>query len=278
MKNYLSDKAREWRYRADDYDPTTYRDPDFSDTEGSKELYSDLLAFVDIQQETMGIRPFGRCPSMQSTGTYYRLVASDFAEEKRFGSDYIGPSRSWAEGFEDIAGARFSRERVGEFLTWSRTLGGHMLWPSRKNSINQQRGGWYTYDRIDLTLEEIRNWMFHPDAKSLYKPSLRFAIELDKDWFNLFKQENDCSPQEWFASFVSFFQLEGYTNDNYEVMSLTHNSTDAILERSGCLLSASYPLSDTYADTIGNYSQYVSNQKAIVVQRTHSMERILEKG
>ncbi len=277
MKNYLSTKEQDWEYRAADYDPDTYVDPDLGTTEGSKELYQDLLAFVRVQQEALGIMPFGAEPSMYCAGGYYRLASDDPSLDVLFGSDYIGPSRSWAQGFGDKEpGARFGNRRTGNFLTWSRTLGGHMLWPSPScNSINQQRGGRAICDRIDLTLGEILHWMSDPSSDAHYKRSLRQAIEQQTAWFSRFKPSEECTPQEWFRSFVDFFLLQGYVDAEYEVMSLTSNPTDAIRQRMGKTVDECSEGSGIYEETIGSFPQYVANQQAVILQRTKAMEAVL---
>ncbi len=274
MKNYLSTREKGWEYSTTDYDPETYADPDISMTEGSKELYCDLLALIKAQQEALGITPFGAEPSMYSAGGYYRLVSGNPVFKTPFGSDYIGPSRSWAQGFgEKELGARFGNRETGEFLTWSRTLGGHMLWPSPShNSINQQRGGRTICDRVDLTLEEIRCWMLDLSSGALYKPALRNAIELQVSWFKGFKPRKDCSAQEWFKSFVDFFFLQGYVNAKYEVMSLTMNSADTIAHRAGISLNSCREGGSVYEETITHFPQYVANQKIVILQRTNAME------
>lgn len=277
MKNYLSTKEWNWEYRAAEYDRDTYVDPDFGTTEGSKELYGDLLAFVKAQQTALGITPFGAKPSMYCAGGYYRLSSDDPSLDAPFGSDYIGPSRSWAQGFGDNEpGARFGNRETGDFLTWSRTLGGHMLWPSpSRNSINQQRGGRTICDRIDLTLGEILHWMSNPSSDALYKRFLRRAIEQQAAWFARFKPSEECAPHEWFKSFVDFFLLQGYVDAEYKVMSLTSNPTHAIRLRTGSTLDECSERSSIYEETIGSFRQYVANQQAVILQRTKAMEAVL---
>lgn len=121
-------------------------------------------------------------------------------------SDYIGPSAYWAN---DIG---ILDEEIGEYLKVTRTIGGHLIWPSKsvytgewifnkktsnmeqeKKSINTARSGKKGfYDRIDLTLLDLKNWY---DTKSC---KLKIFFDANKEWLDIFV----C-----FSSFIDFFLL-----------------------------------------------------------------------
>lgn len=133
-------------------------------------------------------------------------------KERRYGSDYIGPSWNWAR-----RAYQFTDEEIGEGLKRTRLLGGHMLWLRKTPSINTKKGGKGIYDRIDLCLDEIKNAYEHEfEGKSKHKQSLWKEICEEKEWFELFGR--GCKG---FPNFINFFLLDDYVNENYDVISLS---------------------------------------------------------
>lgn len=140
------------------------------------------------------------------------------------GTDYIGPSVNWAKtsllpnkyvfGISDL---NMSDDEIINFLTISRTIGGHLVFPrwiSERNSdfinssINKERGGKDMYfDRFDLTLFAIKSWYEGGPKERLGK-----VIEKNRLWFEQFGN---------FEGFINYFKLNDFVNGNYEIYDLT---------------------------------------------------------
>ncbi len=140
------------------------------------------------------------------------------------GTDYIGPSVNWAKtsllpkkyvfGISDL---NMSDDEIINFLTISRTIGGHLAFPrwireSNKDfinsSINMERGGKGTYfDRFDLTLFSIKSWYERDSTEHLGE-----VIEENRLWFEQFGN---------FEIFINYFKLNDFVNGNYEIYDLT---------------------------------------------------------
>lgn len=93
-----------------------------------------------------------------------------------------------------------------EFKHIVRTIGGHIVFPAHKKNgftINQARGvNRKISDRFDLTLECIR--LFYLNKQS----PLFNVISRYEDFFTLFVN---------FESYINFFLLHDFVNENYEV-------------------------------------------------------------
>ncbi len=107
------------------------------------------------------------------------------------------------------------------FLHKSYTIGGEIIFPARKNSINQMRGcNQKISDRFDLTLECIRR--FYKNEQS----PLSATLEKDKNFFDLFVD---------FKGYVQFFFLDDLVSDDYEKVNLwldNENFTKSALPQS----------------------------------------------
>lgn len=108
-------------------------------------------------------------------------------EKRTYGSDYIGPSWNYAR-----SEFNFSDLEIAQGLKETGFLGGHTLWPRKTNSINNAKGGYGIYDRIDLCLDEIKNaYLQDFTGEAKHKNQLWNVICEDKEWFLLFGEGKD---------------------------------------------------------------------------------------
>ena len=194
-------------FRPDDYNgkqdkvgDMKYRDPDSA----SIRLYADLC---DIWSQS----PF----EFKVCSGQYLNLEDQFG--RRYSSDWIGPSRYWAMtvGMTDT--------EIGKYLKEARTIGGHVLWPVHPiPTLNTSRGGAGSlYDRIDLTLYEIQQ--YYLGKPSCFSSSFRKQIEKDCWFFDALKiSENDTI--ENFISYIDFWKLNPFVDDDYQVISLPNSS------------------------------------------------------
>lgn len=169
---------------------------------------------------------------------------------------YIGASVYWA------VKAGFSEDEIIDFLRISRTLGGHIVFPRGENShityrfpankfgkehpitMNNSRGGEKGYyDRFDLTLFAIKRLF---ENKEISNKLMEKAWSNYSDWFDLFRKENNG-----FKTFVDFFKLNDFVDNDYEVYDLTTYDIDTndynILENDYAWIP----------DTLTDYRKYV---------------------
>ena len=145
------------------------------------------------------------------SGTYY-LSWKDF----RFGSDSI------------IVSFRYERYRAmietimnqlpdyksfyEDFLHKTYTIGGMIIFPKHRNSINQNKGtNKLISDRWDLTLECIRR--FYINERS----PLSDILEKDRNFFELF-----CD----FKGYVDYFFLQDCVSDDYSSVKIWYGNGD----------------------------------------------------
>lgn len=84
----------------------------------------------------------------------------------------------------------------------SYTIGGMIIFPQRRNSINQIRGtNLQIRDRIDLTIECIRRYYNHEESP------MSWCLEKDKEFFNLFVD---------FKGYIDFFFLQDIVSEDYK--------------------------------------------------------------
>jgi hypothetical protein len=96
------------------------------------------------------------------------------------------------------------REFVENFLHQTYTIGGEIIFPKHKNSINQARGtNPQICDRFDLTLECIRRYYSGQNSP------LSTVVATDKDFFDLFID---------FKGYVDFFLLQDLVSKDYSVI------------------------------------------------------------
>ena len=90
---------------------------------------------------------------------------------------------------------------IEDFTRKSYTIGGVIIFPKMKGSINQARGcNPLICDRFDLTLECIRKYYNHENSP-MYEVLLK-----NKDFFDLFVD---------FKGYVDYFYLQDLVNDDY---------------------------------------------------------------
>lgn len=101
---------------------------------------------------------------------------------------------------------------VEDFIHKSYTIGGMMIWPCRRNSINQTKGcNTAISDRMDRTLECIRRFY-------LGEPSpMSECLEIDRKFFELFVD---------FKGFVDFFFLQDLVADDYQSVRMLIGNSD----------------------------------------------------
>ncbi len=88
-----------------------------------------------------------------------------------------------------------------DYTRKSYTIGGSIIFPKIKGSINQIRGfNPFIKDRFDLTLECIRKY-YNKETSPLYETLLK-----NKDFFDLFVD---------FRGYVNYFYLQDLVNDDY---------------------------------------------------------------
>ena len=122
-----------------------------------------------------------------------------------FGSDSITASfryEQYKQMIKDVMLFVGDYKRFFEYYTRSSyTIGGEIIFPKRKGSINQSRGcNAYIKDRFDLTLECIRKY-YNNEYSPLYKTLLN-----NKDFFDLFVD---------FRGYVDFFYLQDMVSSDY---------------------------------------------------------------
>ncbi len=147
--------------------------------------------------------PDGREFKLKShSSSYYYLTWNDM----RFGSDSIIASFRYKDyqWMHDKLKIRLPEywKFMHDYLHKAYTVGGEIIFPKHKQSINQNRGcNIKIRDRFDLTLECIR--LFYEG-----KPSpLSKTIEADKDFFDLFGS---------FENYVKFFYLDDLCTPDYK--------------------------------------------------------------
>ena len=123
----------------------------------------------------------------------------------RFGSDSIIASFHYQKQrklLEDVASSVEDYHAfVEDFLHRSYTIGGEIIFPKHRNSINQIRGtNPQICDRFDLTLECIRRYYLGEDSP------LFSVLSADKNFFDLFVD---------FKGFVDFFLLNDLVTEDY---------------------------------------------------------------
>lgn len=98
------------------------------------------------------------------------------------------------------------------FIRKSYTIGGMMIWPCRRNSINQTKGCMTAIsDRMDRTLECIRRFYFGETSP------MSKCLEKDRSFFDLFVD---------FKGFVDFFFFQDLVSENYQNVRMMMGTND----------------------------------------------------
>lgn len=205
-----------------------YLDPD----KNSKELYDVLYKL------------WGRKLGLKKYSKYFKYG------EGKVTADYIGPSKSDAGTTHGVCD-----KRVGEFLKKTRTIGGHMIWPTKicsDDSINQARRKG-TCERMDITLYLLKKWY----ENKLNNGDMYDQYEGNRDWFI-------CKQYNSFSSFVDFYQLNPYVNEDYEVYDLTAGWHVKILD-------------DTYCKEISDkkvFESFIKNSIKVIEERNELIVKV----
>jgi hypothetical protein len=187
-----------------------YQDPD----KVSRKLYDDLKCLFNNIMDEMS--PTLKLPLRFERYTKRLNLVDSYG--RRYSSDFIGPSRAWAKYvlIED--------HLIGEYLKKARTIGGHMIWPlnGTRRTINTSRGGGNSlYDRIDLTLAELRNYFVGEEC--WFSQGLRSVYEKEVEWFANF-QDDSKDGLYAFIRFIRYWKLDPFVSGtDYQVISLANS-------------------------------------------------------
>lgn len=170
----------------------------------------------------------------------------------RFGSDSIITSfryLSYSYMIEQV------KNRVGDykafyedFIHRSYTIGGMIIFPKHRNSMNQVRGTTKAIaDRWDLTLECIRRYYEGTDSP------LEDVISSDADFYRLFVD---------FKGYVDYFFLQDCVSEDYAKVKIWEGDSSFI--RNGL------------PDTIDGYMSYIDNEMRFLQNRNNRIKEFCE--
>ncbi len=93
-----------------------------------------------------------------------------------------------------------------EYIRKAYTIGGMIVFPRHRNSINQRRGcSRFIKDRVDLTIECIR--LYYEGKEN----PLSYVLKSDEKFFNLF---ND------FKGYINYFYLQDIVSEDYKKVNI----------------------------------------------------------
>ncbi len=158
--------------------------------------------------------PNGEIMDLKAGYGLYYLTWKDF----RFGSDAIIVSFRYKK-YRYIIDQVF--DILGDYKTWyderlrkSYTIGGMVIFPKHRMSMNQLRGtNFLISDRWDLTLECIRRY-YYGEQSPLYD-----VIDSDRAFYELFVD---------FKGYVDFFLLQDCVSDDYSKVDIWCGNTDFV--------------------------------------------------
>lgn len=233
-----------------------YRDPD----RYSSRLYEDMSKKFELK-------------SIKRKGKLYLTYKETDEQDNNydFSTDYIGPSRYWALKF---LGGDVSKiaNTIGDFLSVTRTIGGHVFWPAHKvdnkNTINQARGGNGMYDRFDITLAELKHYFkiriecyeSKNDSYLFYEP-LYDAFKR-YDWF--FRKYKN------FNNFIKYMKLDMFLYEDEVINLVNTNIEDENYE------ILKYEKNENINNNFfkpKDYENYIKNCKILILKRTKSIEK-----
>lgn len=195
-------------------------------------------------------------------------ISQDVNQKKIIlGVDYIGPSRYHAKcrGIKD--------DIIIAFSYATRELGGHMLFPTSRFAVNEQKKSLnqirsYRFEeRIDYFLFELKCWY----AKENKVSASKNVLDGNKDWFNQFEKN--------FEGFIDYFCMNDFVDDKYNVYNLAsykdRNFSEIITEQPNIDYRCNnYPkaLQDAYIPV--NYINYIRGCTYAIQCRTKRMREI----
>lgn len=234
-----------------------YQDPD----KVSEKLYKDIAHIYNTAHPDMF-----QLKAIKPNSQWYLSYDKNIAHQ--LSTDYIGPSRAWAIEFLD--GSDDDKDlKIGDFLLTSRTIGGHIFWPAHtiqgQKTINQVRGGRGIYDRIDITLAELKNY-FETAGQGkaiLYQP-LYDAFSRYHWFFNAFFNMD-------FRNYIHTMKLKCFLN-GADVVSLTTSDIE-----NGKYVS----IKDDQLISCGDFrpiefKKYISNCTSAITERSKEIEDLLK--
>lgn len=140
------------------------------------------------------------------------------------------------------------REYMEDYIRKTYTIGGNIIFPKRKDSINQRRGcDPRIRDRWDLTLECIRRFFYQEENP------LSETLEKDKNFFELFID---------FKGYVDFFFLQDCVTDDYSKVLFW---TDINVFRENPL-----------PRTVQEYLDFIEHQKDFVNRRNERIRKFVQ--
>jgi hypothetical protein len=188
--------------------------------------------------------PNGEMMDLKSDPSGY-LSWKDF----RFGSDSILVSFRYEKNRELLKQVEASvpdyHAYVESYLRKFYTIGGMIIFPRHRNSINQAKGCYRLIcDRWDLTLECIRRY-YAGVTSPLY-----WVLESDKAFFDLFVD---------FREYVDFFFLQDCVSDDYSSVDIWLGNGDL--------------QSDPLPKTVEEYLHWIETELEFVEKRNHRIQQ-----
>ena len=207
----------------------------------------------DIESKTLQLYQKLLYSKQLPNGSYMRLtegVGANYLtwDNFRFGSDVIITSFRFVRNrnmIEQVANAIDDwHSYIEGYMRKSYTIGGEIIFPKMRGSINQSRGcNPYIKDRWDLTLECIRRF-YRNENSPLYDTLIR-----NKQFFDLFVD---------FKGYVDFFYLQ-------DCVSADYNSVNFWLGDGNFEIN---PLPKTVTD----YLTYIENELIFVENRNNRIK------
>lgn len=207
----------------------------------------------DIESKTLQLYQKLLYSKQLPNGSYMRLTEGLGAnyltwDNFRFGSDVIITSFRFVRNrkmIEKVANAIDDwHTYIESYMRKSYTIGGEIIFPKMRGSINQSRGcNPYIKDRWDLTLECIRRF-YRNENSPLYDTLIR-----NKQFFDLFVD---------FKGYVDFFYLQ-------DCVSADYNSVNFWLGDGNFEIN---PL----PKTVTEYLSYIENELAFVDNRNNRIK------
>lgn len=151
------------------------------------------------------------------------------------------------------------RKFVSDTLRLSYTIGGMIIFPKMKGSMNQDRGtNPMIADRWDMTLECVKRYYENPqNCEYCYNP-LWTTIKRNEEFFSLFVD---------FSGYINFFFLQDYLNSEMEVIRFF----DDCMDKDGNF-SKKYPLPQNTEEYLRN----IAIQKEIVNKRNKRIRSFIQ--
>jgi hypothetical protein len=243
-KNYFELVNPNWE--TTDFDLSQRKDPDCC----CKELYEDFCSFLNKKREFPNKQVINVTFDSENRNKFnqlYLFTTINDNIEIQIGTDFIGPSSTWANPkllgikenkLKDKSFEKYSaigKHEILKSLNDTRNIGGHMIWPRVIDgkyglSINKERGGEYgLYDRIDLTLFVLQKW-YRSDAGCF---PLKNIFEKNRLWLEKFVD---------FKRFIKFFLLEDFTiqqngesDEPIKIKDLTSKEDNTALSDNSCI-------------------------------------------